>query len=282
MLVGLLVMGCSAKESPGEQAASDVEDARKALASVTPSVASAEPSERVSAPPQPAVLTKNPLYRAGRLPAARCKAPRYAVTSVATARTFYTELLRCMNKAWQPVIRKAGFTFQPPKLVVTNGQSPSSPCEFADGQAYYCHGTISMDAAPDLAGMELQPVSTKIWMAFNFGHEYGHHVQVLTGMLEANYERGLTLNGVEVALEESRRVELQASCLSGVFLGADRASIPVTADWRERYQSIVGTGNDPERDHGSPKNHERWSLAGLDAADPAACNTYVAASAQVS
>ena len=86
-------------------------------------------------PPQPATLAKNPLYRIGRLPASRCAEPEHEPTSLASVRAYYGELLACMNKAWAPAIRKAGFTFRPPKLVVTEGRSASSPCECADGLA---------------------------------------------------------------------------------------------------------------------------------------------------
>jgi predicted metalloprotease len=204
------------------------------------------------------------------------------VTSLSTVRDFYTELLRCMNKAWAPLIRAAGFTFQAPKLVVTKGQSNSSPCEFADGLAYYCDRTIYMDAKADLSVRRVHPDVVKVWMAFDFGHEYAHHVQALTGILQAKYQRGLTLNGVDLALEESRRLELQASCLSGVYFGADRATLPVTAGWRTAYRWIVSNSNDPARDHGNNQSLTRWAMAGLDAADPAACNTYTAGSTQVS
>ncbi|TCM38950.1 hypothetical protein [Kribbella sp. VKM Ac-2568] len=102
--------------------------------------------------------------------------------------------------------------------------------------------------------------------------------QALTGILQARYH----LNGVDAALEESRRIELQASCLAGVYLAADRKSFPITADWAGEYDYLVHNTDDPERDHGRRANHGGWSLAGIDTGDPAACNTYLAASPLVS
>jgi predicted metalloprotease len=279
LLVALLVGGCTA-QTPDEQAAAAVDEARAALASATPSP-SDEPSEAITVPPQPDVLTKNALYRAGRLPAAGCALPGYATISLATVRDFYTDLLRCLNKAWEPVIRSAGFAFHPPKLVVTKGKSPSSPCEFTDGLAYYCDRTIYTDAKADLSIRGVSPDVVKVWMAFDFGHEYAHHVQALTGILQAKYQRALTLNGVEAALEESRRIELQASCLSGVYLGADSAALPVTTGWRTVYRQMMANSKDPARDHGNSQNLTRWAMAGLDSANPAACNTYTVASPDV-
>jgi len=113
-------------------------------------------------------------------------------------------------------------------------------------------------------------------MAFVIGHEYGHHVQALTGMAEVSYRRGLKLNGVELALEESRRYELQASCFGGVFFGADGGGFRKDPDWPDDFKGMVGSTDDPAYDHGSAKNHARWSIAGFRAADPAACNTFAA------
>lgn len=48
-----------------------------------------------------------------------------------------------------------------------------------------------------------------------------------------------------------------------------------------RYQRAVDS-NDPKGDHGRPANRGKWSMAGFDAGDPAACNTYLAASPLVS
>lgn len=286
LLFALLITGCTkedqAASSEAEAAASEAAKARSAVATGTPSAPSEDPSAQISVLPQPSELAKNPLYRVGKLPASRCPEPQHAPTSLASDRAYYTEFLGCLNKAWAPAIRKAGFSFQPPKLVVTEGRSASSPCEYTDGLAYYCDGTIYMDAATDIAYYKENQERTRIWMAFNFAHEYGHHVQAMTGILKAWYDRGVTLNGVDAALEESRRAELQASCLAGVYLGADRDWFPITGDWADEYDYLVHHTRDPERDHGKRANHGQWSIAGLDAADPAACNTYLAASPLVS
>jgi hypothetical protein len=239
LLVALLITGCTkedqAASSEAEAAVSEAAKARSAVATGSPSAPSEDPSAQVSVLPQPSELAKNPLYSVGKLPASRCPEPQHAPTSLASARAYYTEFLGCLNKAWVRAIRKARFSFQPPKLVVTEGRSASSPCEYTDGLAYYCDGTIYMDAATDIAYYKENQERTRIWMAFNFAHEYGHHVQAMTGILKAWYERGVTLNGVDAALEESRRAELQASCLAGVYLGADRGWFPITGDWVDDY-----------------------------------------------
>lgn len=261
---------------PGAAEASEAARARAALPTTMPTPTA---DDVASAPPQPAELARNPIYRVGRLPASRCREPEQEPTTLANARAFYTELLDCLNKAWAPAIRKAGFTFTPPKLVVVKGQSPSSPCNVTDSTAYYCdNNTIYIDASYDLTDWAKYGDNKVLaLMTMILGHEYGHHVQMLTGILKGVAQWDLHLNGVDLALQESRRLELQADCFSGVYLGADQDWFPVSGDYLNDWQAVVRSSIDPKRDHGNNENAGNWSIAGYDAADPKACNTFTAA-----
>jgi predicted metalloprotease len=262
-----------------DPAAAEASEAAKARAAVPTTTPSPTADDVASAPPQPVELAKNPIYRVGRLSASRCPQPKQRPTTLANARAFYTELLGCLNKAWAPAIRKSGFTFTPPKLVVVNGQSPSSPCDVTDSTAYYCdNDTIYIDASYDIADWAKYGDDRVLaLMTMILGHEYGHHVQRLTGILRGVGQWDLHLNGVDLALQESRRLELQANCFSGVYLGADQDWYPVTDSYLTDWQAVVRSFIDPKRDHGSTENAGNWSIAGYDAADPKACNTFTAA-----
>ncbi|MBB5978924.1 neutral zinc metallopeptidase [Kribbella solani] len=234
---------------------------------------------------QQRVLAQNPLYRVGRLPASRCKEPAVRPTSVANVRKYYAEFLRCLDKVWKPVVEKAGFTFQPVRLEVFTGKTRTL-CSVQDSAAYCGQGTISMSADFDIRNYRK---SDKLWtratMAHLAAHEYAHHIQRLTGISAASSIRTNYLNGVDAPLQESRRLELQASCLSGAYLGADRSYFPVSGAWRERWRWAISHRGDEwgtQRDHGSSKNHSRWTRRGFDAAAPSACNTFTASAATVS
>ena len=269
----LLLGGCAKQQTAESQAAGEVAKLRSGLPTTVPSTESTAP---IVAPREPAALASNPIYRVGKLPSPRCAEPQVEPTSLTNVRTYYTQFVACLNAAWAPAIRTAGFTFTPPKLVVVLGQSPSSPCNVADEQAYYCGGTIYIDAEYDIATEDR--AVRRAWMAFLIAHEYGHHVQALTGILIAHYRRGRTLNGVDVQLQEDRRVELQADCFSGAYLGADRATIPIDDEWLEAWTDLYSTISDPAHDHGNGEHRRHWSLAGFTAAGPGACDTYTAAS----
>lgn len=274
----LLLTGCAKPavvEDPAAAAASEAAKAREAVPTVTPSSA---PPGKVTAPPHPDEMTKNVIYRVGK-PAVRCAEPKVEATSVANIRAYYTQSVACLNAAWAPVIRKAGFTFTPPKLDVVAGKSPDLPCR-RDSSGLYCDGTIYLDATVDLEGHHEDPKVNRGLMAFVIAHEYGHHVQALTGISKAAYERGLKLNGVDLALEETRRFELQASCFAGAYFGAN-SDFRDNASWRTLFDEVLKLVYDPRYDHGSTKNQARWTKAGLAAGDPAACNTYAATSSEV-
>lgn len=231
------------------------------------------------------IVAQNPLYRVGRLPASRCKEPSVRPTSVANVRKYYSEYIACLDKVWKPVIEKAGFTFVPPRLDVFTGKTRTL-CNVQDSAAYCDGGTISMNATFDIDNYrKYNKLWTRTTMAHLVAHEYGHHIQRLTGISEASATRSSYLNGVDAPLQESRRIELQASCLSGVYLGADRSYFPVSGSWRQRWLWTISHRGDEwgaQRDHGSSKSHSRWTRRGFDTGSPAACNTFTASAASVS
>jgi uncharacterized protein len=231
------------------------------------------------------IVAQNPLYRVGRLPASRCKEPSVRPTSIANVRRYYTEYIRCLDKVWKPVVEKAGFSFYPPRLDVFTGKTRTL-CDVQDSAAYCGTGTISMNATFDIDNYRKY---NKLWarttMAHLVAHEYGHHIQSLIGISNASATRTTYLNGADATLLESRRIELQASCLSGVYLGADRSYFPVAGSWRQRWLWTISHRGDEwgtQRDHGSSKSHSRWTRRGFDAGTPSACNTFTASAASVS
>ena len=67
--------------------------------------------------------------------------------------------------------------------------------------------------------------------------------------------------------EASRRIELQAQCFAGAFLGAERVTLPMTQQqFDAMIRDVRGRGDErlpPEkRDHGSGRNYAGWAVAG--------------------
>ena len=229
-------------------------------------------------------VLQSPLYKVGRIPASRCKEPTARPTSIAKVRAYYTQFLGCLNKAWEPVMGEAGFRFWAPKLQVYTGKPTGQSCNLTS-TAVYCNGIIYMNADYDLKNQRTyDPLWTRTTMAFLIAHEYGHHVQAMAGILQASHA-ARTTSGADTRLVESRRRELQASCLSGVYLGADKQYFPARGSWLVKWRWTVRNRGDewnPTRSHGNKGNHNRWSQAGFNSANPASCNTFTAKPASVS
>ena len=126
--------------------------------------------------------------------------------------------------------------------------------------------------------------------AYVIAHEIGHHVQNLTGATEVAQRMGM--RGAESG---AVRLELQADCYAGVW--AARASQvsggQVALDPRDiedglRAAAAVGDDTLQQRSqgrvmpdaftHGSSEQRMRWFRKGAQAGDPAACDTFRAAS----
>ncbi|MFI5713513.1 neutral zinc metallopeptidase [Kribbella sp. NPDC051620] len=230
-----------------------------------------------------AVLRKNALYTTGPLASVKCREPVFRPTSKAAIKSYYQALLVCMNKFWQPAVRKSGHVFHPPKLILfQNGDQTA--CGLQVDAAAYCDAGGGIVALPwkrlneeyrenqALASMDMVDV---------LGIVYAVHVQRLTGIFDASLHRKAETADVEQRLEQSRQAALQANCLSAAFLGANKASFPLTGDrltwWKWRTKHNIDQTNPLEaRTHGSPQRIELWMSRGFAAPNPASCNTYTA------
>jgi predicted metalloprotease len=118
--------------------------------------------------------------------------------------------------------------------------------------------------------------------AYVLAHEYGHHVQNLTGVLQA----GGNDTG---ANSRSVRIELQADCYAGVWANhatetkyikpltpeeiraADQAAAAVGDDHIQ--QSSGGTVDPDSFSHGTSEQRVRWFTTGYESGNPDDCDT---------
>ncbi|MCF8610719.1 neutral zinc metallopeptidase [Gordonia sp. HY285] len=111
-------------------------------------------------------------------------------------------------------------------------------------------------------------------------HEFGHHVENLTGVLA---------KGQRMGNDGSVRVELQADCLAGVWAqhaddGPDAMLAPLTDDQIASViqtakaigdDSIQGSNSNPEGwTHGSARQRQRWFTTGYESGNPKRCDTF--------
>ena len=124
-------------------------------------------------------------------------------------------------------------------------------------------------------------------------HEYGHHIQYLTGQMDAADRSG---SGPE---SDSVRLELQADCYAGMWVGAATTTEdpdtgvaylePITdaqladamsaaeAVGDDHIQASAGIGvNQDTWTHGASDQRQRWFNTGHEKGTPSACDTFSA------
>jgi predicted metalloprotease len=251
-----------------------------------------DPTVTVTVPSIPDMvrLQKNKIYTIGKLSAVNCKEPAIKPNSQSAILNYYKALLPCLNKAWAPVVTKAGYDFRAPKVVLQTSQvTTANDCTGEADTAYYCSEdeSINISWKNDLEAYKDDPLAARVWMLDTLAHEYGHHVQQMTEMITASFSREGWTKSKSMKLEWARRRELQATCFGAVFLGANRKALGLSGDklhlWEWETQHSGDEYNPKKvRDHGSRKSQWVWAGPAFKSASPASCNTFSAPAAKVS
>ncbi|HEY0475673.1 MAG TPA: neutral zinc metallopeptidase [Kribbella sp.] len=226
-------------------------------------------------------LQNSALYQAGALPETNCPAQDLGDGSLAAQKRYYEKLFGCLNEAWRPIFAKLGQSPPDPGLVVFD-KPVITPCgnfKPLSGRvlAFYCYGNSVMYTDVQQMNKVFGPKEDLAYL-MTIAHEYGHHVQGVSGLFSA---RGVYLQEhPDQRLESSRRNELQASCLGGVFSKAVAKSYPLTNRMKEfRFQasnSFGETADTPasERTHGLATSQGFWIENGFNVGEIKACNTF--------
>lgn len=233
--------------------------------------------------------TDSKLYTSGALTPVNCRLPRI-LPSAESMRRFMNVLSDCLDVSWSKQFEKAGMRFDEPDRVFWQepGRSPCGTYPAPGASAFYCPANntmyVGLEHVVETSGGE--SLSHFAVFARVIAHEYGHHVQDRAGILLYG-DRQMETGDKATSNEASRRIELQAQCFAGAFLGAERATLPMT---REQYAALIldlrGRGEDrlppDERDHGSGRHYAGWVITGFDGRRLAVCNTWTAPRSKVS
>ncbi|WP_225007484.1 KPN_02809 family neutral zinc metallopeptidase [Novosphingobium percolationis] len=191
--------------------------------------------------------------------------------------------LSSLNKTWQPIM--AG-SFAPPKLVFysQSGQSGCGAAQSAMGP-FYCPSDQGIYIDTDFyTEMDKQMgAGGDFARDYVMAHEYGHHIQALSGVSEQVHQA--QQRSPSRANQLSVRLELQADCYAGVWAAANRDRIE-PGDMEEGLRAAHQIGDDTLMKaagrrpveaaftHGSSAQRMEWLKKGLDSGDPNACDTF--------
>jgi predicted metalloprotease len=196
---------------------------------------------------------------------------------------FARAILGNLEDAWRQILpAQARMQLREPKLVLFTGQV-SSACGFASAASgpFYCPGDqkLYLDFAFfDELRREFKAPGD-FAQAYVIAHEYGHHIQNLTGMMD-KVQRAGPNNRLSVALE------LQADCYAGVWANfAEKQGRVEAGDAEEAIRAAAAVGDDmiqkrtqgyvvPDSfTHGSAQQRMQYFAKGMRSGDMKQCQT---------
>lgn len=205
-----------------------------------------------------------------------------------TEAQFVSAVLADTEDTWHSLFQRAGYQYQPPKLVLYN-DATTTACGYGSGASgpFYCPGDekvyIDLDFFRQLGRFG---APGDFAQAYVIAHEVAHHVQNLTGTMDqVNRARRQSPRD---ANELSVRLELQADCYAGIWAhhAHRQRQILERGDVEEGLQAAAAVGDDriqrmsggrvhPESfTHGSSQQRMHWFSTGLKTGDINACNTF--------
>ena len=253
------------------------------------------------------VLGINPLQMLGLLSGGDVNAPQSTPVQQAAPQTadqgvdssapedpqlkFVSQILRSTEVVWTDTFKQMGRNYENPKLRLFRDSYPTA-C--GQGQAaagpFYCPNDriVYLDLSFfDLMTRQLNAPG-QFAHAYVIGHEVGHHVQNLLGILgrvDAQRER----SGTAVANALSVKIELQADCFAGVWARraqSERGWRLEQGDIETALNAASMIGDDtlqkeargtivPESfTHGTSAQRVSWFKRGIDSGDINQCDTF--------
>ncbi|GAA2097777.1 hypothetical protein GCM10009841_10290 [Microlunatus panaciterrae] len=215
-------------------------------------------------------LINNKLYRQQLKASACSRQPGPVPTTTKAYRKYIDQVLTCLQAAYAGPLSRAGYKLDKPPLMIYTS-SVETPCgQSPPGYAvFYCGANETIYATKDA----LDSYTTmRLGLFYVLFHEYAHHVQERTGILNASYLRE------EDSLVVSRRTELQAECLMGMTL---RSVGSVGYNGTDQREMVVWRNAVPDDIHGTSKSQLFWIDRGLKTTDFGRCSTWLASTKRV-
>ena len=209
---------------------------------------------------------------------------------------FVSAVLGSTETVWTDIFAQAGRTYKPPTLVMFSGATQSG-CGFAKSamgpfycpldQKVYLDTSFFQDLEGRLGACQVGSKTCQFSQAYVIGHEIGHHVQNLLGVLPKAQQAQRAMDKAE-ANSLQVRVELQADCFAGVWANRGQAKWDFIepGDVDSALQTASAIGDDrlqrqsqgyvvPDAfTHGTSAQRSRWFTTGLKSGDVASCDTF--------
>lgn len=212
-----------------------------------------------------------------------------SVEQLCTSNAYATEAcntLQSLNETWEPEFQRARIEFSQPELIFYSGRV-NSGCGGATSAAgpFYCPSDRKIYIDTSFYDQLDRELGAKGDFAryYVVAHEYGHHIQNLTGV--ADQIRSAQSQNPGQANQLSVRMELQADCYAGVWAGKNRNLIE-PGDFEEGMTAASAIGDDrltggrvssENFTHGTSAQRMEALRAGMESANDSACDRYTQA-----
>lgn len=158
--------------------------------------------------------------------------------------------------------------YRQPQLIIVDGQT-STACGTASNATgpFYCPPEETVYVDPTFFALlreQFDATAGPLAQLYVLAHEYGHHVQHLSGVMESYPDKGTgpDSNGV--------RTELQADCLAGAWVASAGEQVdengtpflqkPTPDQVRDAINAAQAVGDDHiQKESGAPVNPESWT-----------------------
>jgi predicted metalloprotease len=201
-----------------------------------------------------------------------------------------------IDDRWSEIFQSTGRTYTGPRVVLFRNSTNGGACGQAQSAMgpFYCppDKQIFLDTSffrqVETRFRGCSGNACKFTAAYIIAHEAGHHIQNLLGILPK-----VTAQQRQVSKTESNalqvRVELQADCLSGVWVNHEAKKRPnflEAGDIDAALTTATAIGDDtlqrqatgrvvPDSfTHGSAEQRKRWFMTGYQQGTVQACNTF--------
>lgn len=195
-----------------------------------------------------------------------------------------------INDVW-----KTHFRNYPEPTIVLYDQGTSTGCGYGQTAMgpFYCpnDSTVYLDLSFWEEMGKLGGSTGDAAKAYVIAHEFGHHIQTLTGASQKVQQAERNARGQGEANKYSVALELQADCYAGVWAknaaAASNGAVSVSSkDMEDGLKTAQAIGDDtlhknagrrvnPEQfTHGTSAQRVQWLQRGYESGDPAQCDTF--------
>jgi uncharacterized protein len=271
LLIGLVAAGCgSPGGSPKSSASAPAPATPSASPTGTPSVSDGD-------------ATKLPSF-----PSATASPSLPEPDSASADQRFVAAVFGDAQDEWQKIFEKAGIQYHASRLVLFSS-AVQTGCGTESSQVgpFYCpaDGTVYLDTLFFKKMESKYGVKGDFSQAYVVAHEFGHHIQNLTGVSaqvsQLSQQYPAQANGLSI------RAELQADCYAGVWAHSTYTrGLLEPGDLDEALKAAATVGDDflqksatgsvqPEQwTHGSSAQRQKWLKIGYGKGEPSACDTF--------